>query len=116
MNKEPKVNYHITDFKDFNRVCLENKGLAFPELEKVLEDYILSQPRETMEFKECWIEDEQVVEGEIRKVQVNFFDHNMGSYIRLWGSKNNDNDQVLNMKVDAIDLETKEIVYERQLS
>ncbi|MGR9049533.1 hypothetical protein ACQ4XT_12990 [Halobacillus faecis] len=114
MPNETKQTFHITDANDFNRVCVENDGLAFPELKKMMEDYILSQA--TMEFKECWIQDQQVEEGEVRTVQVNFVDTNSHNFIRLWGSKNNQTEEVLNMKVDAIDLNTEELVYERQLA
>lgn len=114
MTNESKQTFHITDFNDFNRVCVQNDGLAFPELKKMMEDYILSQ--DTMEFKECWIQDDQTDQGEVRAVQVNFLDTNSNNFIRLWGSKNNETDEVLNMKVDAIDLKTEEVVYERQLT
>lgn len=116
MNNEPKASYHITDFDDFNHLCNENKGLDFPEFEKIMNEYILSQPRETMVFQECWIEDKQTDSGEVRTVQVNFLDHNTSNYIRLGGAKKNDDDQVIKIKVDAIDFETKEVVYERQLA
>lgn len=114
MSNETKQTFHIADYNDFNRVCVENDGLAFPELKKMMEDYILSQ--ESMEFKECWIQDEQVEQGEVRAVQVNFLDTNTNNFIRLWGSKNKDNEQVLDVKVDAIDLNTEKVVYERQLT
>ncbi|CDQ17821.1 hypothetical protein SAMN05192559_102385 [Halobacillus karajensis] len=114
MTNESIETFHIADFNDFTRVCVENDGLAFPELKKIMEDYILSQ--DTMEFKECWIRDEQVEQGEVRTVLVNFLDTNPNYFIRLRGSKNKDNDQVLTMKVDAVDLNTEEVVYERQLA
>ncbi|ARI75969.1 hypothetical protein [Halobacillus mangrovi] len=116
MNNEPKASYHTTDFNDFNHVYIKHKELEFPEFEKIMNDYILSQPRETMEFQECWIEDKQMENVEVRTVQVNFLDHNTNNYIRLWGAKKNDDGQVIKMKVDALDFETKEIVYERQLA
>lgn len=109
-----KQTFQITDYNDFNRVCVENDGLAFPELKKMMEDYILSQA--SMEFKECWIQDQPEEEGELRTVQVHFLDTNSNHFIRLWGSKNKDTDEVLNMKVDAIDLNTEEVIYERQLA
>ncbi len=118
MKREPELIEHITDSNDFYEKCIENKALAFPELEKIMHDYILSQPKETMEFTECLIHEEQGENGEedkIRNVHVSFKDHNSSNYIRLSGSKNNDG-RVLNMKVDALDMKTNELVYERQLA
>ncbi|WP_226577633.1 hypothetical protein [Halobacillus litoralis] len=114
--EDSKANYHITKFHDFQSVCIENDGLAFPEFKKIMEDYILSQPKETMVFQECWIEDKQKDDMEVRTVQVNFLDHKTKNFIRLWGAKKNEDHQVLHMKVDALDIETKEVVYERQLA
>lgn len=116
MNNEPKASYHMTDFNDFHEICIENGELNFPEYEKIMQDYLLSQPRETMVFQECWIEDKEAEIGEVRTVQVNFLDHKTENYIRLWGAKKNENNEVIKMKVDAIDIETKEVVYERELA
>ncbi|WLR59200.1 hypothetical protein [Guptibacillus hwajinpoensis] len=116
MNNESKANYHITDRDEFNQVCIEDQKMNFPEFEKFMHDYLLSQPKETMVFQECWIEDKQVEIGDVRTVQVNFLDHNSNNYIRLWGAKKNDDNQVVKIKVDAIDLETKEVIYERLLA
>ncbi|WP_026702796.1 hypothetical protein [Salibacterium aidingense] len=115
MSDQSKVVHHFTEFPEFENKGLEDNGISFPELEQILKEYLLSQPRETMEFKECFVRLEQENNEEVRIVEVTFQDHNMKNYTRLWGSKSNEDGRVLDMKVDAVDLETKEVVYERQL-
>ncbi|ASF38583.1 hypothetical protein CEH05_05465 [Halobacillus halophilus] len=116
MANESKVIHHITDYNEFKNTCLDNDGMAFPELEKIMYDYILSQPSETMKFQECVIKEEPGENEELRKVYLTFRDYNMNNYIRLWGFKSNADGRVVDMKVDALDPETNEVVYERQLS
>lgn len=103
--------HHFNQWDDFEQKVLVEGVLVFPELEAVLRQYLLSQPREVMEFKECIIKEE---EG-IRNVEVAFHDHRSDYYIRLWGQKSMKDDAVLEMVVDAVDLRTKEEIYKRQL-
>ncbi|MFZ4453841.1 hypothetical protein [Salibacterium aidingense] len=115
MSDQSKVIYHFTEYAEFENTGLENNGIAFPELEQILKDYLLSQPGETMEFKESFVWLKQENNEEVRTVEVTFEDHNMKNYTRLWGTKSNEDGRVLDMKVNAVDLDTKEVVYERQL-
>ncbi|SDJ11820.1 hypothetical protein [Salimicrobium halophilum] len=115
MENEEKVIHHFTDFREFETEGLKNKGIDFPELEQVLSDYILSQDRDTLIFKECIVQMKQRSDGEIRTVKIVYQDDDMNSDIRLWGARNDQNGEVLNMNVDAVNLVTEEVVYERSL-
>lgn len=115
MTVKPKLIYHFTNFREFELICLENEGLSFPELEKVMYDYVLNQPEKSIEFKECWIHHEQGKEGEIRTVQITFQDDNINKAVRLWGAREIESGKVLKMTIDFIDLDTLELEYEHQL-
>ncbi|MEH0976435.1 hypothetical protein AB1I92_15650 [Bacillus mobilis] len=112
MTTEPKLIYHFTDLVNFELICLEKKGLAFPELEKAMYDYIRNQPKNSIEFKECWIHHEYVDEGEVRTVQITFQDDNINKAVRLWGAKLYDSGKVLKMTIDFMDLDTLEVEQE----
>ncbi|MBN8237284.1 hypothetical protein JF544_18725 [Halobacillus kuroshimensis] len=112
MGQNADLIHHYTEFASFEAEGLQKGEIDFPEFEKVLNDYILSQPKETMEFKECWVYKEQ--DG-LRTVRVDFYDHNLKNDIRLWGSRNPEDGQVKSLNVDALDVSTNEVVYERKL-
>ena len=99
--------YHFTNVLDFEYICLEKKGLGFPELEEVMFNYVLSMPQGILEFKECWISREYVEGEELRTVQVTFEDSNINKAVRLWGSKRNIDGKVLAMSLNLLNLETK---------
>ena len=107
--------YHFTNVLDFEYICLEKKGLGFPELEEVMFNYVLSMPQGTLEFKECWISREYVEGEELRTVQVTFEDSKINKAVRLWGSKRNIDGKVLAMTMDFLNLETKELEYEMDI-
>ncbi|WP_242311753.1 hypothetical protein [Bacillus cereus group sp. BfR-BA-01331] len=107
--------YHFTNVLDFEYICLEKKGLGFPELEEVMFSYVLSMLQGTLEFKECWISREYVEGKELRTVQVTFEDSKIKKAVRLWGSKRNINGKVLAMTMDFFNLETKELEYEMDI-
>ncbi|MCA1022686.1 hypothetical protein GLW04_00110 [Halobacillus litoralis] len=112
MSQNADLIHHYTEFASFEADGLQKGEIDFPEFEKVLNDYILSQPKETMEFKECWVYEEQ--DG-LRTVRTDFYDHNLKNDIRLWGSRNPEDGQVKSLNVDALDVSTNEVVYERKL-
>lgn len=107
--------YHFTNVLDFEYICLEKKGLGFPELEEVMFNIVLSMLQGTLEFKECWISREYVEEEELRTVQVTFKDSKINKAVRLWGSKRNIDGKVLAMTMDFLNLETKELEYEMDI-
>ncbi|QWH64101.1 hypothetical protein EXW39_28885 (plasmid) [Bacillus mycoides] len=107
--------YHFTNILDFEYICLEKKGLGFPEIEEVMFSYVLSMPKGTLEFKECWISREYVEGEELRTVQVTFEDSKIKKAVRLWGSKRNIDGKVLAMTMDFLNLETKELEYEMDI-
>ena len=107
--------YHFTNVLDFEYICLEKKGVGFPELEEVMFNYVLSMPQGTLEFKECWISREYVEGEELRTVQVTFEDSKINKAVRLWGSKRNIDGKVLAMTMDFLNLETKELEYEMDI-
>lgn len=115
MESETKLLHKFTDVKEFETEGLQNNGVAFPELEQVLKDYILSQERETLFFKECVVHLKQRGDGDVRTVKITYQDDDMNSDIRLWGARNEESGEVLTMSVDAVNLVTEEVVYERQL-
>ncbi|SIS45793.1 hypothetical protein [Salimicrobium flavidum] len=115
MENEAKLLHHFKDVKEFETEGLQNNGIAFPELEQVLKDYILSQQKETLFFKECLVQLKQRSDGDVRTVKITYQDDDMNSDIRLWGARNEDTGEVLTMSVDAVNLVTEEVVYERQL-
>ncbi|WP_347860980.1 hypothetical protein U0355_09770 [Salimicrobium sp. PL1-032A] len=115
MENEEKVIHHFTDFREFETEGLKNKGVNFPELEQMLSDYILSQDRETLFFKECIVQLKQRSDGDIRTVKIVYQDDDMNSDIRLFGARNDENGEAINMSVDAVNLVTEEVVYERSL-
>ncbi|MCA0972268.1 hypothetical protein LCM20_16790 [Halobacillus litoralis] len=111
MNQEPNIIHHYTKFEQLE-TGLDESQLAFPEYEQVLRDYLLSQPRETMEFKNGRVSEQ---EDGSRTVHTEFHDHNGGNLIRLWGTKTAEGN-VSEMVVDAVNVETKELMYERKLA
>ncbi|MEB2282601.1 hypothetical protein LAV73_21985 [Lysinibacillus xylanilyticus] len=110
MNIETKLIYHYTNFREFEIICLKNKGLDFPELETVMYDYVLNLPEQSLEFKECWIHHEHKEDEEaIRTVQVTFQDDNVNKIVRIWGAKKLNSGEVLKITIDFLDVETKEL-------
>ncbi|MBJ8154172.1 hypothetical protein CN463_27995 [Bacillus cereus] len=107
--------YHFTNVLDFEYICLEKKGVGFPELEEVMFNYVLSMPQGSLEFKECLISREYVEGEELRTVQVTFEDSKINKAVRLWGSKRNIDGKVLAMTMDFFNLETKELKYEMDI-
>lgn len=116
VNIENKLIYHFTNFREFEFICLENKGLDFHELENVMYDYVLNQPEKTIEFKECWIHHEYKGDEEaIRTVQVTLQDDNVNKIVRIWGAKKLNSGEVLKITIDFLDVETKELESEHVL-
>ncbi|MDZ4417012.1 hypothetical protein ORL59_25885 [Bacillus cereus] len=72
-------------------------------------NYVLTMPQGTLEFRECWISREYVEGEELRTVQVTFEDSKINKAVRLWGSKRHIDGKVLAMKVDFLNLGTKEL-------
>ncbi|AKG04861.1 MULTISPECIES: hypothetical protein [Salimicrobium] len=115
MENEAKMLHHFTDVKEFENEGLQNNGIDFPELEQMLNDYILTQQKETLFFKECVIQLKQRSDGDIRTVKITYQDDDLNSDIRLWGAKKEETGEVLTMSVDAVNLVSGEVVYERSL-
>lgn len=110
MEKEPNIIHHYTDSEQLE-AGLHQGEVAFPEYEQVLRDYLLSQPKESMEFQEGKVSQQN--DGS-RTVHTEFHDHNGGNLIRLWGTKTTEGN-ITEMVVDAMNADTKELVYERKL-
>ncbi|MGU3463086.1 hypothetical protein [Bacillus sp. D48C] len=109
MKSQKELIYHFGEFWDFEYICLEKKGLGFPELEEVMLKYHMYKPDENLEFKECWIHREFVDEEELRTVQIIYEDSKIKRVVRLWGSKRNKDGKVLAMTMDFLNIDTKEL-------
>ncbi|MED1002606.1 hypothetical protein [Bacillus mobilis] len=112
MTTEPKLIYHFSDLVDFELICLEKKGLAFPELENLMYVYVNNHPKSYIEFKECLIHHEFIDEGEVRTVQITFQNDNINKAVRLWGARLYESGKVLRITFDFIDLDTLEVQHE----
>ncbi len=89
MKSQKELIYHFIEFWNFEYICLEKKGLGFPELEEVMLKYNMHKSDENLGFKECWIHREFVDGEELRTVQIIYEDSKINRAVRLWGSKRN---------------------------
>ncbi|PDY77400.1 hypothetical protein [Bacillus cereus] len=115
MKSQKELIYHFREFWDFEYICLEKKGLGFPELEEVMLKYNMHKSDENLEFKECWIHREFVDGEELRTVQIIYEDSKINRVVRLWGSKRNKDGKVLAMTMDFSNIETEELECEINL-
>ncbi|MGI8282099.1 hypothetical protein [Bacillus mycoides] len=116
MKSQKELIYHFRKFWDFEYIALEKKGLGFPELEEAIFNYNMHKSDENLKFQECWVHREFVDGEELRTVQITYEDSKINRVVRLWGSKREKDGKVLAMTMDFLNIETKELECEIELT